>query len=632
MKKKILKNLFLTLILGLSVGTALNAQECTLVVNENFNQYAGGLRNYNESMVRNDFGSIGTPKGLNGRTKVGNGQIRALFPKDKILGGQTGFTWFDKLESDATDEAVMEYKMKFSNGFQFTLGGKLPGLSGGTAPRGCNADKTGGFSARQMWQRRGQMISYLYWPESDFRCGSTWYWLDENGDNLTMDTNRWYKIRQHIKLNTPGVRNGILEVFVDDVVVFRKTNIMYRETGDTFKIDNAYWTTYVGGSTQNFAPTQNQYIWFDDFKVWVNCSVPPGSNTNQAPVVNVTSPANGAEFELGEEITLSASASDPDGNLDKINFKINNAYYSTDNTRPFQTSFVPTEPGTYKIAARAFDLDNAHTETFVTVTVRAQNSAPIVAITSPANGAAFELGEEIPLSASATDPDGNLDRINFKINNAYYSTDNSRPFRSTFTPTEPGTYKIAARAFDLDNVHTEVFVNVIVRAQNSGARSSIRPPLDEPVFKVDQETAPRFDNLDQDVNFDTTATFETTLRPTETSRYKNSARAFDWDGSRSEVFLNTALRTPLSIDNDFEDIDPFSSVKAYPIPADRVLNIVGITNNSEVSIYDITGKIVKNITYDTSSVQIDVSTFTEGSYFLTIKNGDERKTIRFIKK
>ena len=559
MSKKFQLRQVITISVALFLSISIKAQQCRLVIDENFNQYSGSFRNYSESMVRGDFGSIDTPKGLDGRTKVGNGQIRAFFPKDEILGGATGFTWFDKLENNSTEEAVMQYRMKFSEGFQFTWGGKLPGLTGGTAPRGCNPNKQGGFSARQMWQRGGKMISYLYWPESDFRCGAQWFWKDENGDDLVMDTDKWYTIRQHIKLNRPGVRNGILEVFVDGVLVFQKTDIMFRKAEDNFKIDNAYWTTYVGGSTQIFAPTQDQYIWFDDFKVWINCSTPPGS-TNQNPTVSMTSPADGAVFELGQTINLSANASDPDGNLDKINFKINNSYYSTDNTRPFEGTFTPTEAGTYKIAARAIDTDNAHKELFVTITVKEPNRAPTVSITSPMDGSAFELGQEITLAANASDVDGNLDRVNFKVNNVYYVGDGSVPYETTFTPTETGTYKLAARAIDADNAQTEVFVTITVKEPNSAPAVSITSPMDGAAFELGQEiilaaNASDIDgNLDR-INFkinnvyyvgDAAAPYETTFTPTETGTYKLAARAIDADNAQTEVYVTITVKEPNS--------------------------------------------------------------------------------------
>jgi hypothetical protein len=47
-----------------------------------------------------------------------------------ILGFDTGFTWFSKASVES-DEAWMSYKVKFSPGFDWTKGGKLPGLCGG---------------------------------------------------------------------------------------------------------------------------------------------------------------------------------------------------------------------------------------------------------------------------------------------------------------------------------------------------------------------------------------------------------------------------------------------------------------------------------------------------------------------
>ena len=48
--------------------------------------------------------------------------------------------------------------------------------------------------------------------------------------------------------------------------------------------------------------------------------------------------------------------------------------------------------------------------------------------------------------------DGNLEKVNFKINGDFYKTDTARPFENTFTPTEPGTYEIAAKVFDKEGL------------------------------------------------------------------------------------------------------------------------------------------------------------------------------------
>lgn len=188
------------------------------------------------------------------------------------------------------------------------------------------------------------------------------------------------------------------------------------------------------------------------------------TGTNVAPEVTLTSPANNATFALGEVINLTANASDPNGNLDKVNFQIDDAFYKTDNARPFETTFTPTEAGTYKIAARAIDKDNLRKDDFVTITVVNSNNVPSVSITSPADGATFELGQEISFSADASDTDGNLDKVNFFINDEMFRSDNERPFNSTYTPTQAGTYTILARAIDTENSKTDATITIQVIA------------------------------------------------------------------------------------------------------------------------------------------------------------------------
>lgn len=188
---------------------------------------------------------------------------------------------------------------------------------------------------------------------------------------------------------------------------------------------------------------------------------------NVAPTVSVSSPANNAVFLVGQEISLTADASDPDGNLDKVNFKIDDAFYKTDNQRPFANTFTPDRAGTYKIAAKAFDKDGLSAEKFVTITVNEvpqENQAPTVEVTSPTQGQVFQLGDTIDLGANATDPDGNLEKVNFKINGEFYKTDGQRPFENTFTPQEAGTYEIAARAFDKDGLSIEKSITITVEA------------------------------------------------------------------------------------------------------------------------------------------------------------------------
>lgn len=184
---------------------------------------------------------------------------------------------------------------------------------------------------------------------------------------------------------------------------------------------------------------------------------------NLAPTVSLVSPIDNAVYELGQEISLVATANDTDGSIAKVNFKINDAFYKQSANSPYEQVFSPTEAGVYKIAARAFDDENEQTEEFINITVVEPNISPTVEIISPKEGDFFYLGDEIPLQATASDVDGNIIKVNFKVNNSFYSLQNQAPYTNTFVPSQEGVYIIGARAFDNNGGETEVTLNIEVR-------------------------------------------------------------------------------------------------------------------------------------------------------------------------
>ncbi|WP_082026788.1 BNR-4 repeat-containing protein [Flammeovirga sp. OC4] len=98
-----------------------------------------------------------------------------------------------------------------------------------------------------------------------------------------------------------------------------------------------------------------------------------GIPTNTPPVVNMTSPTNNITVAPGSVISLGANASD-NGSIDKVNFRVNNAFYKQDRTAPYSVSWTPTTAGTYTIDAVAYDEDGLSTiSSSITVNVQSIN-------------------------------------------------------------------------------------------------------------------------------------------------------------------------------------------------------------------------------------------------------------------
>jgi hypothetical protein len=108
---------------------------------------------------------------------------------------------------------------------------------------------------------------YTYFPDRDrSKCGVDYKFLSN------VEPNRWYTVRQHLRLNTPGKRDGLLEMYVDGKLTLRLTNAYFRESGKgSVKINNVLFHTYRGGKPTDtrFHSPNSDHVQFDDFKVWV---------------------------------------------------------------------------------------------------------------------------------------------------------------------------------------------------------------------------------------------------------------------------------------------------------------------------------------------------------------------------
>lgn len=76
------------------------------------------------------------------------------------------------------------------------------------------------------------------------------------------------------------------------------------------------------------------------------------------------------------------------------------------------------------------------------------------------------------------------------------------------------------------------------------------------------------------------------------------------------------------------------AISYYPNPVKDILNLVSDKNVTNVSVYSIEGKLVKNIAnLDESKVQLDLSTLTTGTYVVKATTRDNKtKTFKVIKK
>jgi hypothetical protein len=73
-------------------------------------------------------------------------------------------------------------------------------------------------------------------------------------------------------------------------------------------------------------------------------------------------------------------------------------------------------------------------------------------------------------------------------------------------------------------------------------------------------------------------------------------------------------------------------VKIFPVPAVNKLTISNIQNIYLIEIHDITGKLIRELKTESSmELDLDISTYRKGVYFITLRSADGIKLLKFIK-
>src|SRR5207245_1787607 len=91
------------------------------------------------------------------------------------------------------------------------------------------------------------------------------------------------------------------------------------------------------------------------------------------------------------------------------------------------------------------------------------DAAPSVSLTSPTNGASFVSPANVPLSATASDSDGSISKVEFFQGVTSLGSKTSAPYSLTWSNVTGGSYALTARATDnLGMVSTSSVENITV--------------------------------------------------------------------------------------------------------------------------------------------------------------------------
>jgi len=227
-------------------------------------------------------------------------------------------------------------------------------------------------------------------------------------------------------------------------------------------------SVYVGLAVTSHATGSATTAVIDSVKV-----TPTSATVNQPPAVSLTAPASGAVFTAPATLALSASASDPENRLARVDFYSGTNLIGSAPTAPYSMTWPGVPAGTYAIKAVAYDADGGTAASLpATVTVQTAvvlNQPPVVSLTSPAAGAAFSAPANITISANASDPEGRMARVDFYNGTSLLGSAAAAPYSFAWPSVPAGSYTLKAVAFDADGASTSSSaVSITVAAPSTG--------------------------------------------------------------------------------------------------------------------------------------------------------------------
>ncbi len=357
---------------------------------------------------------------------------------------------------------------------------------------------------------------------------------------------------------------------------------------------------------------------------------------NVPPVVSLTSPVSNARFTPGTSITVTATATDSDGSIAKVEFFNGTTKLGEAVTAPYSFVLVNASAGNYSLTAKATDNQNAvTTSAAISIVVGNPNKPPLINLTSPASSARFPAGSSITITAKATDSDGTISKVEFFNGATKLGEDSASPYSFIWVNAPAGNYSLTAKATDNQNAITiSPAIAIIVFTPDRSPIVSLTSPDDNSHFAAGSTIIITAEASDDG----TVSKVEFFNGPTKLGEDSISPYRFEWVNVQAGNYSLSATATDDQGDMIFSvpisvRVTTEAAISVYPNPATGTFTVrytTTLSQQAEIGIFDMASRLIKQMSVTVNEGQndfvVDASGMGNGTYVVSFLPSDGQKS------
>jgi chitinase len=230
--------------------------------------------------------------------------------------------------------------------------------------------------------------------------------------------------------------------------------------------------------------TKTVYVWFKDAAGNVSTGTSDTITLDTVAPTLSTGPTSSVITASGATIAWTTN----EASNTQVDYGLTTSYGSSATTATLTTSHSQALTGltaatTYHYRVKSTDAaGNLFTGTDNTfITLASSNNPPSVSLTAPANNATYTAPATITLSATASDSDGTVSKVEFFQGTTLITTVTTSPYTATWSNVATGVYSLTAKATD----------NLNATTTSTPISITVNPPIQAYYIHTDHLNTPR---------------------------------------------------------------------------------------------------------------------------------------------